>query len=469
MNKKILKFLILGAGLILLSVLVRWLDITIPPSFKYSDKFDLNKKVQSFNIDLPKGAYRLGFAIGKQDLIGKKNDGKYLLEYYCGQKLVKKTYNIGNENQNVFYDAPNMYYLLFIDQLNIPDDISCKKFTLKITTEKNFSLFKDLNISNPVTFYIRKKGKYLTTLEKNLKISTTNFKKKYPRDFKNSPVDVFYDDNATHTAIIDALSQKNLQAFKRLLHQHNLNVSIKMGYDKNGKFTKRTPIIYATYFNDLPILKYLLNHGAEIDYEDYITKTPLQYAIENNSTVVVKYLLDHGADKKKACFVDKYKNDRGYLTPLAFAIKNEYYELFKILLEHGFRKIDLNCKGINIGDDDAFANALAKTDNHRKKKAKHDLGPFKRDPKFHIYSYLYDMLHPVRFLKLYKKYGLKDKKYEKDHTKEWFINDYKECTDTPVYGGRCIYIRENNVTLKKYDIYKFFEIIGYANRQKRSK
>jgi hypothetical protein len=120
-------------------------------------------------------------------------------------------------------------------------------------------------------------------------------------------------------------------------------------------------------------------------------------------------------------------------------------------------------------DESPFSIAIAKTEGYADKKGKNNLGQFKRDPNFHIYGSLYEMKYPVRFLRLYKKYGLKDEKYEQDHLKKWFEKDYKECTDTLIYGGRCIYIRDNNITLNEYDIYKFFEIIGYQNRQKTKK
>jgi ankyrin repeat protein len=479
MNKRISLSLWFLVGITALALIMLWLDIRIPPFYTYSDKFDLNKKVQKFNISLSKGHYRLGFAIGKQDLIGKKNDGKYLFEYYCKNKLVRKTYNIGRKNDKIFhdakkndevtYDAPGMYYLVILDELNMPDDIPCKNFKLKITTEENFSLFKDLNISNPVTFYVRKEGKYVVALEKNLKTTTNEFRKKYPRDFENSPIGIFYDDNATHIEMMKALSQKDLQKFKTILHKYDLNTSVKIGYDKYGKFTKRTPIIYAAYYNDLPTIKYLLSHGADINYQDYITKTPLQYAIENNSTTVVKYLLEHKADKKKACFVHEYKTgSRSRLTPLAFAIKNEYYELFKILLEHGFRDIDLNCKGIDMEDESPFSIAIAKTEGYAEKKGKNNLGQFKRDPNFHIYYYLYKMNYPVRFLRLYKKYGLRgDKGYLL--TQKGLDELYDGCKQGSLIGLRCRYIVDSNIEKNKFNQSAFFKAVGYANRQKTKK
>lgn len=471
--KKSLKFFVLICLFILLSGLARWLELTLPPSFQYSDDFYLDKQVQKFDdISLSNGNYRLGFYIGKVNVVGKKNDGDYMLEYRCDNKIARKVKNIHiKKGEEVYYDDSNWHTMIFIDEFNIPNDINCHKFHVEITTEKNFSLFDKLKIENPTTFYIRK-SEYAAKFKQVMSQETKKFREKYPNDFHNVPIEPIEDSNATKQALLDALLKKDFERFQNLLSTNNLDVNVTLGEDDFRKQTQRTPLFYAAYSNDLDTVSYLLQHGASIHQKDFIHKTAFQYAIENNATQTVEYLLDNGADINDACYVFSYDKKRGVLagdrlTPLVFAIKHEYYDLFKILLEHGFRKIDLDCKGLDLGGrDSAFENAWKKVENIESKKGTNNA--FARDPHEHIYSYLHNMQYPLRFLKLYKEYGLKDEKYEKHYTKEWFEKDYQECK-TGIYGGRCKFINDENITFEEYDLFKFFELLGRRNRQENTK
>lgn len=473
MNKIFLKTIGLIIFFVLLSGVLRWMKITLPPSFQYTSTFYLDKQTQRFDdISLSNGNYRLGFYIGKIDVIGEKNDGDYSLKYYCDNHIVRQVNNIHiKNNEEVYYDNSDWHTMIFIDKFNLPNDISCNNFSLEITAEKSFSLFKKLNVDNPTTLYI-KKSEYASQFEQILSQEQKTFSAKYPNDFINVPIEPVEDSNATKQALLDALLKKDFDNFQKLLIANNLDANVELGEDGYGKQRKRTPLFYAANRDDLPIVSYLLQHGADIHHKDFIQKTALQYAIESNAVQTVAYLLGNGADVKDACYVYSIDNRNGVyrgearLTPLVFAAKYEYFDLFQTLLEHGFRKIDMDCSGLDVnGQGSAVVNAWKKMEHIDSKKDSNN--PSAQDTHQHIYHYLYDMQYPVRFLMLYKQYGLKDEKYEKLYTKEWFKRDYLECK-TGLYGGRCMFINDENITLEEYDLFKFFELIGKINRKEKT-
>ncbi|MDR0747937.1 MAG: ankyrin repeat domain-containing protein [Helicobacteraceae bacterium] len=58
----------------------------------------------------------------------------------------------------------------------------------------------------------------------------------------------------------------------------------------------RTPLHYATHFNDAKTAKYLISLNASLNPIDLKEFTPLYYAIESNSLDIVKMLVENGAD-----------------------------------------------------------------------------------------------------------------------------------------------------------------------------
>jgi len=62
------------------------------------------------------------------------------------------------------------------------------------------------------------------------------------------------------------------------------------------------------------IIKYLIEYGANVNYENTYGNTPLMAACENNNEILVEYLVEHGAKIHKQ---NKYGQ-----TALDIAIQN---------------------------------------------------------------------------------------------------------------------------------------------------
>ena len=102
------------------------------------------------------------------------------------------------------------------------------------------------------------------------------------------------------------LSQENEDINMRLIHEiHSRNVLnvkklLKIGGDPNFNESNsgRTPLLHASSIkNNAKIVKLLIQHGAEIDFQDdYNGFTPLQCAIYDRRFKNATLLLDAGAN-----------------------------------------------------------------------------------------------------------------------------------------------------------------------------
>jgi cytohesin len=100
------------------------------------------------------------------------------------------------------------------------------------------------------------------------------------------------------------------------------------------RFFKGKPIHRAAYEGDLEKVKKIIEKDpSQINIRDVIGFTPLQLASGKGHTEVVKYLLEHGANIELG-------NDLGE-KPLMYAARYGHYETVKILLEH---EAKVNCR-----------------------------------------------------------------------------------------------------------------------------
>lgn len=101
-----------------------------------------------------------------------------------------------------------------------------------------------------------------------------------------------------------------------------------------------TPLTLATEKNNLELVRYFLNHGAETTLEDFNGKTALKYAIENDNPIMVQTLLDKDSDS----FVVNSEGSDG-LTPLMAAAYYENPYIVNILIHYGAKKKQVNKNG----------------------------------------------------------------------------------------------------------------------------
>uniref|UniRef100_A0A8C4X9I0 Uncharacterized protein n=1 Tax=Erpetoichthys calabaricus TaxID=27687 RepID=A0A8C4X9I0_ERPCA len=97
-----------------------------------------------------------------------------------------------------------------------------------------------------------------------------------------------------------------------------------------------TPLHHAAFYGHLPLVKFLLHRGTDVNSRDFSNCTPLHRATWSGKTLVVEYLLQSGASQSiKSCSGQ---------TPLHLAAAHGNLEVAQTLLEF---KAEVNCKDLN--------------------------------------------------------------------------------------------------------------------------
>lgn len=142
---------------------------------------------------------------------------------------------------------------------------------------------------------------------------------------------------SSEQSLRDAAISGNFQKVKEeVLKNVNINA-----LDQDG----RTALMYASFNGYTDIVRFLLEHGADVDLSDYLGRTALLFASSGAFPETVKLLLDHNADPNIADKPEKY-------TPLMFAAAEGHLEVVKILIKY---KADPNLKDKDNDDAEIFA------------------------------------------------------------------------------------------------------------------
>ena len=110
---------------------------------------------------------------------------------------------------------------------------------------------------------------------------------------------------------------------------------VEHGVDKDniGGDYDRTPLFIASWKGHLPVVRYLVEQGANMEKADQHGCNPVINASFSGHLGVVRYLLEQGADR------DKVTTDGN--TSLHYAARHGHLEIAKLLMVYG---ADLNAR-----------------------------------------------------------------------------------------------------------------------------
>lgn len=107
---------------------------------------------------------------------------------------------------------------------------------------------------------------------------------------------------------------------------------------------KRTALIWAAFFGQIDLIKWLIDSGADINWQDRIGYTGLHFCGQEQNVAVAKILLDNGADPN---IKDEHGNSALW-TALFNARGN--FETVKVLRVHGADPTPKNLHGRSPND-----------------------------------------------------------------------------------------------------------------------
>lgn len=125
--------------------------------------------------------------------------------------------------------------------------------------------------------------------------------------------------------LLQAVEQEDLDTVKKLITEENINLNIQ---DAEG----RTPLMIATYNNDVAMAKVFIEAGADVNIQDDRKNNPFLYAGAEGYREVLKLTTDAGADP---ALTNRYGG-----TALIPASEHGYADIVQFLLEQ--TKINVN-------------------------------------------------------------------------------------------------------------------------------
>lgn len=122
------------------------------------------------------------------------------------------------------------------------------------------------------------------------------------------------------TALMMACQQDNLPMVAFLV-EHGAFLDIEDNYGKDALF-------YATAYGYYSIIEYLVEHGSDVNHQDLTGETSLEIATASGMVEIVKYLVDHGAQ-----FLNDALYSAIYHSDMEF--EHNYFSIIEYLIEHG--------------------------------------------------------------------------------------------------------------------------------------
>lgn len=75
-----------------------------------------------------------------------------------------------------------------------------------------------------------------------------------------------------------------------------VKLALKKGADIEAKEDKWTSLMWASFYGNLSVIKFLIGRGSDLNKQDKEGQTPLMLALINEHTEAIKLLIDSGAD-----------------------------------------------------------------------------------------------------------------------------------------------------------------------------
>ncbi|XP_055921141.1 poly [ADP-ribose] polymerase tankyrase [Eupeodes corollae] len=152
-----------------------------------------------------------------------------------------------------------------------------------------------------------------------------------------SVLKILKDPPDTETHLLEAAKAGDLDTCRRIVLANPHTVNCR---DLDGRHS--TPLHFAAGFNRVPVVEFLLEHGAEVHAADKGGLVPLHNACSYGHFEVTELLVKHGANVNVA---DLWK-----FTPLHEAAAKGKYDIVKLLLKHGADPSKKNRDGATPSD-----------------------------------------------------------------------------------------------------------------------
>ncbi len=267
------------------------------------------------------GCYELGFWSSDKDLHYRMHDGKFEVDYYHDDRLLKKKI-LTRENQSGYSMKGGFGSHIALDTIEIPYDGKYSRLKIVFKTLKEDSVVAK---NGDIVFYIDKSR------------LVCGKKEEYYTNHRVYPI-TKNETNETLKPLFQALVKRETSKVKEIIEE-GISPEVSM-------IGKRRPIHYTAFVNDAQTMQYLIDKKVDLNKKDLLNYTPLHYAIENNSTKTVKMLLDNGADLNLVKSVTSeyinrayYKTHPGYVAEpqrlMDFLIDYNLVELTEMLLKAG--------------------------------------------------------------------------------------------------------------------------------------
>jgi len=123
--------------------------------------------------------------------------------------------------------------------------------------------------------------------------------------------------------------QQQLAVVTLIEHQmlDTLRVILQSEYAVNFLIRGQSPLHYAIQLDSIPLVKMLIDNGADIEFKNVYKESALSFAVHAGNAEIIELLLDKGAD------VNAEASDKS--TPLDYAVNQGNADIVNMLRNYG--------------------------------------------------------------------------------------------------------------------------------------